>query len=500
MPIQQWTWFYKWLSKDDYITQPSSYLYWKDIDASIFGYWATISRKSHKQILTNHPIYDIWGSITSNNPASTLMVWHDWVNGYIYDFASLDMVPKLTATPEDTDYNLLVWAMPNDGFHFIWRENVADSDKHTLHTAANAALLINWDNIPFDQDREEEGYILPQTVVINNDYIPAYLVHKNLSMVAWRRQIATLPPDTGNPITRRTIFSDDVTGIEELWTQIVVYTEDNKVSTWNGVAESVSSVKDLWYTIVRSWSHADLTYGMTLHGSCVQWNGFSFAPITDVRESLKADDNSDYNKLLDLWVEQGDRERWRSIDAIDSSVFFIEWGKRIAKLRSVRVDTPKWFHIVTTKTHTWQEIDKIYCIRAIRWKLYFSYKAWDTYWVDYIDEKSLESNTEWTLITPVFRGVPDAQNKLQKWYVTVSNTSWNKSVEIYQRKNWAEWVLAKIINEPTDKITRKDMQSKDVMWADFVDVQYKAILRNPDQDNKPPILHGISINYKVIQQ
>ena len=53
--------------------------------------------------------------------------------------------------------------------------------------------------------------------------------------------VYSIPGGSATPaITTFNIVNDDITAIQESGTTILLYTEDNKVATWNGTATSVT--------------------------------------------------------------------------------------------------------------------------------------------------------------------------------------------------------------------------------------------------------------------
>ena len=480
MPKKQRTWFYKWIAKDDYVTTDATYLYWDNIDSSIFGYWATISRKSSKLIETSHPIYDIGGNLESNNDSNKVIVGHDGTNGYIYKFNSADSTPEVTVSPTDTTYNLLSSIAFNTYYYFMGH-NPLETDRSAMHHATNSALTMNYDTFT--------------DANFGSNYIMKNITAKSVTMIAGQSRVWTIP-SSSTVVTERKIFTWEVTGVEEVGTQILVYTDRSRVYIWDGVSGSVNGSKKLWYNSLKTWISWDSVFSTTDKGSIVEGNWYSFGEIYKSRKTRKAEDSSAYYDILDYSSPIDDKTQGNSIDSVNWETYFIEWWKRISKLAYVRPWVPKGMSTVLSKNYDNVTIDKIYCIKASRGCVYFSYKAWSYYWVDKIDCDSLDSHQSGTIITQIFRGVPDTESKIKRIKLTYSNTSWNKGISLYKRINWWSWVLIRDYNESDDKIRRAKITNQ---TDQFVDIQFKVVLTNTDQDDTPPILHDLSLEYSVIE-
>lgn len=478
MPQKQYTWFYAGLSKDDYITSDKTYLYWDNVDGSLFGYWATIAQKSRKLIEVSHPIYDIWGGLASTSDANKLLVGHDGTNGYIYKFNSSDNTPEVTVTTWNTTYNLLTWVLVNSYFYFLGY-GVANPRRSGVHYAFNSALTMNYDT--FTDGNFWTSYTWVNTVA------------KSLTMFGWVGRVWTWAA-WATTFTEKFIFTWEITGIEELGTTILVYTDRNRVYIWDGVSWSVVWTKKLDYNTLKTGSWLNRVYSNTNTWAVLEWDGYSFNDIYNKRKTLRAESNSVYYDILDYSSNIDDNTQGKSIISIDGKAYFIEGGKRIAKLAKVRPWVEPGIHTVLSTNYAGTTIDKIYCINESEGNLYYSYKAWDYYGVDYIDLSSLESHTWGTLITTVFRGPPDGENTINNVQLTISNTSGNKSITIYKRIDWGSWELMRTFNNDTDTISREVIENSSDA---FIDIQFKIVLSNTDQDDTPPMIHGLTLDYNV---
>lgn len=479
MPTQNYTSFYKGISKDDYVALPWSYLYGRNIDGSIFWYGVTIARKSTKVIEVQHPIYDITALVTRNT-ARNLLVWHDWTNWYIYNIGSDDNTPEKIVTPWDTSCPLLVWAASLEwGYVFIWRSS-SNYQVHNIHTAPDyvSLSLTYWTYAWGD---------------FLSDSIPAYIVEKSLVMIGANDKVITV--DNVPLVKLLKVVSWAVTTIASSWSVILLYTIDGKVYTWNGVGTSTTGSKSTGYKVVKSWGSGWEVYTTTEKWVLLRGNGVEFNELYRKRRTTKAEDNTSYYDIIDLSMPEADRTTWNSIQWIEWEIFFIEGQKRISKLSSPRSDMERGYHSTLDTDHAGRKIDKIYCIREVGWNLYFSYKSWVYYGVDFIDSDSLKSLSSAEMILPVFRGVPDEENKEARVKFTVSNTSGNKRVRLYKRIDQGAWELIRTINQTDSYIFREKISLTNKQFTEF---QYKIEFENPDQDDRPPILHSISIDYNVI--
>lgn len=470
--------FYKGIAKDDYVVEPWTYLYWNNVDGSIFWYWLTISRKSRKLISTNHPIYNIWWRLHSSGNDGKLMVWHDGVSWYIYNFDSSDSSPEVTVTSNETIHNLLTGVAYQGDYIFIGHRP-DDADRNAIAWASNEALTMNYD--------------LADEVILN-DYIPPIISSKWLIYIGWRRKITTVDTNSSTPtLSTNTFITDDVTSIVENGTTILIFTDDKRVATWDGVLESITWSKNIWYKVIQSSPSSGQVYWISQDWHLLRWNWYEFTEMYRQRKTLKAESSTEYYKLFDVWVSQSDVTTGNSIESIDHEIYFIEWWKRIWKISTVRPDLSEWYHTILDRNHNWDMIDRIYCIRESWGNLYYSYKAWSTYWVDYIDLSSLESHSSWTVIFTVLRSEPDYVWKENKLDFTISNLSENgKSIDLYSRIDWSEWESLWTYTSSDRLIKRIEKAS---LSRQFIDHQFKMVLHNTAQDDKPPILHSATLTY-----
>ena len=159
-----------------------------------------------------------------------------------------------------------------------------------------------------------------------------------------------------------------------------------------------------------------------------------------------------------------------------------------------------WIHKIVTENHQWVQLDVIYDMyfheRGSK-RLYFSYKADNVYWVDYIDLDSLETNTDGYIISEVFSWWTSYEKKLLSLLRATSNTSWSNYIKLYYRVNNWTWTLVRTINDSTDTITRDEINS--IWWEAFrqnIDVQFKIELHRGQTES--PVLHEFINNYELI--
>jgi len=238
-------------------------------------------------------------------------------------------------------------------------------------------------------------------------------------------------------------------------------------------------------------------YWVTNSWSILTWNWYSFNEEYKKRKTRKWRDSSLYEKLLDFSMDKTEKDVSNPIESVWNDLYIIQDKNKIAKLSSIRPWVTPWISTILSKNYNDVTIDKIYCLREINWRLYFSYKAWSYYWVDYIDPEALDSNSSWTIITQIFRGVPDTFSKIERIKLTISNTSWTKWLSLYKRIDWWDWQLIRTYNESSDTIRRMKITNQN---DQFVDIQFKVELTNTSQDDTPPILHNLSLEYKVIEE
>ena len=162
-----------------------------------------------------------------------------------------------------------------------------------------------------------------------------------------------------------------------------------------------------------------------------------------------------------------------------------------------------WLHKIVTQNHLWTQIDYIYDIyyyeRARR--LYFSYKADTTYWVDYIDLNSLETCTDGYMVTEVFSGWTSFLKKLNRLRRATSNTAWTNYIKVYYRVNNWDWVLIRNINDTLDVIERENAhrEADESAFKQFIDIQLKIEFHNDDWWENAPTLHELMTEYEAIE-
>lgn len=165
----------------------------------------------------------------------------------------------------------------------------------------------------------------------------------------------------------------------------------------------------------------------------------------------------------------------------------------------------KGFHKILSENHLWTQIDLIYDIyyyeKTLR-RLYFSYKAWSTYGIDYIDLDDLTTNTTWYAVTEVFTGWTSFKKKVNRIRINVSNVDATNTVDLYYRRNNQAWVLLRTINSTTEDIYYRENITTESTWValkQFIDVQFKVEFTSDNGDNTPPTLHELMLDYDIIE-
>lgn len=283
----------------------------------------------------------------------------------------------------------------------------------------------------------------------------------------------------------------------------MVYTRSWNVYQWDWINDSYSAIVNMPAIVnVSKWYIYDFI--RTVDGQMYIWQWLSMQPLFYPKISNRMNDNASYNTRLDFSLSDRSNQNNVSISALDkmylacndSVAGIYKYGKLTTEMRS-------GIHKVVTENHAGTQIDVIYDMYFLpRWDryLYFSYKAWSTYWVDYIDLGSLETTTDWYAITEVFAwGTASYKKTIKKLLRSTSNTSWDNYIHIHYRINNGAWILIEDINDDVDSIIRDEIHKEQGSNAfrENIDVQFKVSLHNHDWWVNSPALHELVYDYNA---
>jgi len=482
MPNIEYNQFFIWESQDDIISQSWSIIEWDNIDWIKTWYWATIWPKMTNQ-LTTWVNAMRWFYDRSSDPADNWVFWDNWT---IYN-TDWTLLWTLTNTAYDITACFRNWS----NYYFvsvfeietwnswikIWSISVIDAGNWDWVNMVDTWWSWLWWN---------DGP--PPVLEVSNSLTYIWEKYWVIRVLSWVQ-------------TSYTFVDSIVVWLTLHWTQYKVYSQTWSVYYWDWTSASFSSAQDVWFRIERVSQYWNFDYITTEDWDLyISW-GYDYQLISNKKTSNRLSDNSTYTTKFDF-----NNEIWTNI-----AITFARWDVYILssdtnvwlyKYWSVIPWWPKWFHKIITKTNDWTQIDEIYSLfmHSRSNRLYMSYRAWATYWVDYIDITANTTAQDWFLVTPIFRWPPNKENKITEVRATSSYTSWNNYIKIYKRINNGSWVLIRNINDTTDTIKRHKIWTNNGTWNlsdEFIDIQFKIEIHNDLQTDTPPIIHWLELIYSI---
>jgi hypothetical protein len=134
-------------------------------------------------------------------------------------------------------------------------------------------------------------------------------------------------------------------------------------------------------------------------------------------------------------------------------------------------------------------------------KVYFWHTIGSTYTCSSIDTTSLETSKEWYWVTDVFSWWTPFLKEINNIRIATSYTAEDNYIKLYYRINNWVWEELRNINEENDTIVYEQLSKLENQDAfkQFVDIQFKVEFHNETQDDTPPLLHELRIDYDVIE-
>ncbi len=483
MPQRLLNTFYPWIKQDNYLTGWASFIEWKNIDWLKEWIGITLWPKVNKAILTSWAMRGInWEQLWTVDLNRTI-VWGD--NWEIYKLNSDTPVHTITWT----NIISIVWLWNNyiiftkANFNTVWVDiyKISETDLQTNNFTSLASPLLTWQ--------------------IFNTWVPPTLVTGSSEMYIWT-QWAVAVFDWTSITSSFTVPDDYITWLSLQGSTVAIYSISWNTYFWDWAATLESGRWNLWARTEKVVNLSGQDYV-----TCEDWQlrASSYTQsqrIFKPNKSYRLENNSILSTKLDFSLEDPDQNK-TSISALDDLYFYgrdtIKW---IYKYWNLFPWLSNGIHKIITQNHEGTQIDIIYDMffyeRTDR-KLYFSYKAWTTYWVDYIDLDSLETCTSWYWVTEVFTGWTAFNKELDVIRMSVSNVDENNTVSLYYRVNNQDWVLIRTINSVTDDIYYRENISTESTWEsfkDFIDVQFKVEL-NWEWTDTPPTLNELLWSYTI---
>ena len=485
MPQRLLNTFYPWIKQDNYLTGWASFIEWKNIDWLKEWIGITLWPKVNKLFTTQEPMRAINFIQTSSvDLRYWLIAWDNW---NIYRADSVDNTPVFTATWEVRQ----IVVMSN--FYYLFILNGSNLiDIYKINTAD--VLSNNWDWLT-----------ITSATNLWSSGCPPYLVTWSSEMYIWL-QGSVVTFDWTTITDTFTPPSWEVVWLSLQWSTVAIYSNNGKTYFWDWAATLESGRWYMWARIeriVNRWGQDYVTCeDWQLRVSSYTQSQRIFKP----NQSYRLEDNSILSTKLDFSYDDIDwKQNNTSISALDDLYFY--WSdtvKWIYKYWSLFPWLSNGIHKIITQNHEGTQIDYIYDMffyeRTDR-ILYFSYKAWTTYWVDYIDLDSLETCTSWYWVTEVFTGWTAFKKKLDVIRMSVSNVDENNTASLYYRVNNQDWVLIRTINSVTDDIYYRENIFTESTWVpfkEFIDVQFKVEL-NWEWTDTPPTLNELLWSYTITE-
>lgn len=514
MPSRVYNNFTAWVQQDDFFTNWANFIEHKNIDGLRDGYGVTLWPKMNKQVLTNDSIVGIDFEQRDDKNFLFSLIWG--ANGEVYYLNSTDKTPEYvievrfpwnpTAEPVAITNVVLYWPhyyvfyKKSYSEGIMWCARISESD------------VLNWNFTPVFVTPEPSWwpellswfdleFIAPSTGLWNA-WIPPILVFSNLIYFGSWSSVRTI-----NAIWLDKNFWfpwDTVTWITLQGSTIVLYTRWGIIYFWDGVDTTYQAIKDLKTRISKVTSKGGIDYVTTEDGQFYMWSGLSFQRVTKQKKSNRMDDNSTFNTRLDFSIGDWAQNRSMCVALDDVYMYANDTIPWIYKYGVLTPGMQAGLHKIITENHAGTPIDYIYDMRfyerGLR-RLYISYKAGNTYWVDYIDLDSLETSTDGYMITEVFSWGTSFKKKLERIRRATSNTAWNNFIKLYYRVNNKEWILIRNINDAENEIKREnihnDIDTKS--FEEFIDIQMKIELHNDDWWENAPTLHELMQDYEPIE-
>jgi len=396
---------YVWISQDDYVAQPWQIIEWNNITWLRTGYGWTL-----------------WPKPTSVITTTEMMYWQAAIEYTTWAQTQTLLVYTLT-----TWENIIGSFQFGNYFRFMSRENIAWTNFNINRVPYLEAILWNFTNMAEWWNWTSFWFaIWTPPVIIKWAYIYIWSL-RGIKLI-----------DSSDVVTSYSIWDDYVT----------VDTSTQNLGLW---IREVSTqwrfdhiIHNDWTTRIMAWYQDNETsmrkYSNRLSNNSIYETKFSLAPPLD------------YAKWWNASV------LWKYFTSNDTEPWIYVYDNLIAWL-------PKSFHKILTNSSQWP-IDEFGFIinhkRTVTPRIYYSYRSWTNYWVDYIDEAILTTQ---------------------------------KDCKLWKRiNNWA-WVLVRTINNTTDTVAVEEIND---ITDNFIDIQLKVELHNDLQNDTPPILHDFSLEFDQV--
>lgn len=472
--------FTTWDAQDDFLTAWGRLIETFWVSWLQTWYWLTLWPRTYKKIVSSKIKWIHINETSIDYPDRNLMFWDNWK---IYNFNSLDNTPIYTHTlwySIDAYFELWVY------WYFLcnnwsWNYNIMRETLSNIYAWTFTTVNETWN-----------------TWTVINSSIPP-IIYLAWNIYIWSNN-AIIKIDNTWTVTSKAYFSFNVVWLTIHQSTFMAYCQDWKVYYWNWLDSADTSFSNtsqyLWFIPAKVLQVWELDYIVSNDWQLYIWSWVTTQQITYTRYTRRWEDNSQYVKIHDFtpWRFDG-----KLLEVVNNKVYIAEnWIYEYGNLFSWLTN---WLHKSIVYNNLWTQIDDIYALKydSKTKRLYFSYKTWSTYWVDYIDFTKQETNQYWYAITEVFSGYNEwliaFEKKISAIRHSFSYASWDNYIKLYKRINNWSWELFQTINKATDIIDWKDLRTqKDT----FLDLQFKIELYNDTKWENAPILHWLQLDYDYL--
>lgn len=491
MPTITYNNFTTWINQDDKLGS-LWIIDWNNVTWITTWEWLTLWPKVNKLFKTNGAMRGIY--IEPKNIQPNLQrAFAFWDGGEIYNFESTDLTPTYTVSGGRT----VKWVVFSSSDVLFLYESTAWSN--------SLNLWISWTVWFSPISSVDENY---DTNILSHSDLPPILLSWPYIYI-WASNKVTRFNNVSDPLSTKVNYTSLLRGwtiqwIGKTWNQFYLYSTLQDCTLWDWASTVNSGSNIIKFPPRKIHQTADYTYATSRDWEIYQWNGWNFNPIIKYTKSKRLEDNTQFlDKFNFDWTSQ---DVGQYITSVWNSIYVWsnDWVPWIYIYDNIIPWTRKGFHKAITKNHEWTDIDLVYAMEYDHSndRVYFSYKAGTTYWVDYIETSSRDTAQTWYAVTQVFTGGTSFKKKINTLRIACENVDANNTVEVYYRVNDQDWELIRTINSTTEDIYYRDNMYKDINWdsfKEFIDVQFKFVINSNNWDNTPPIVNEFLMDYNIIE-
>lgn len=466
--------FYRWDQIDDYLSRGANYISSNNIDGFSNGQGLQVARKSRRAISWVAPMRALGGG-QRDSDLTRMYAGDD--NGNIYRLSTWTVVHTLS------------WKKIL-GIHKWWSNHLYIITKDSLTVANFNIHYISEVNA----ENDNWASLTTFATTFAHESIPPVVTVGSFTYVGWSSSLYVIN-NTGL-LNNLSFPDDDVVGITLQWSSILVYSQSGLVQYWGGDVASVPTARKVLPWRIRRVSQLSGRDYITLENGQMfvgQW--LSFQRVTRPKSSDRITTTNDTR--LDFSAIES--VQWTTVLWANDSVYFIvnDTIKGIYTYANILPWVAKWLFKTNTLNSDGNAFDSLYTMYAYErgfQRLYYSYKSWPTYALDYIDFTSEEKYNSGEVVFDVFAWWTSLKKKINFIRIALANTDATNTASLYYKVNNWSWELVRTINATTDGIYYKEkITGIDSGFKQFVDVQFKVIL------NGNAILTELQLDYDAIE-